>query len=86
MRVEELEGLLRPLVALPSETEWVEFKENNAEPRDIGEYLSAIADAAALNRQSVGFVIWGIKDHIHKIVGTLFRPKPTKVGNQELEN
>ena len=38
---EYLEGLLRELCALPHETEWVEFKEDNTDPQEIGEYLSA---------------------------------------------
>ncbi len=38
---EYLEGLLRELCALPYETEWVEFKEDNTDPQEIGEYLSA---------------------------------------------
>ena len=45
---EYLEGLLRELCALPHETEWVEFKEDNTDPQEIGEYLSALANSAAL--------------------------------------
>ena len=33
-----LVGLLRELCKLPRETEWLEFKENDADPHDIGEY------------------------------------------------
>ncbi len=43
-----LVGLVRELCKLPQETEWVEFKENDAEPENIGEYLSALANSAAL--------------------------------------
>jgi len=43
-----LVSLVRELCALPRETEWVEFKVNYAEPRDIGEYISALANAAAV--------------------------------------
>lgn len=43
-----LVGLLRELCKLPQETEWVEFKENAADPHDIGEYISALANSAAL--------------------------------------
>lgn len=41
-----LVSLVRELCKLPSETEWVEFKVNKADPQDIGEYLSALANAA----------------------------------------
>jgi len=35
-------GVLQELRKLPAETEWVEFKHNNDNPEEIGEYLSAI--------------------------------------------
>jgi ATP-dependent DNA helicase RecG len=43
-----LVSLLRELCKLPRETEWLEFKVNDAEPTAIGEYLSALANGAAL--------------------------------------
>ncbi len=36
---EYLNGLVAELRKLPNETGWVEFKENNSNPEDIGEYL-----------------------------------------------
>jgi len=45
---EYLLGLIQKLCKLPHETEWVEFKHNKAEPEEIGEYLSALANIAAL--------------------------------------
>jgi ATP-dependent DNA helicase RecG len=35
----QLSALLTELTALPDETEWVEFKHNNDNPEQIGEYL-----------------------------------------------
>ena len=46
---EYLAGLVRELCKLPRETEWLEFKGNNADPQEIGEYLSALANSAAYN-------------------------------------
>ena len=43
---EYLASLVRELCALPRETEWVELKVNEAEPQGIGEYISALANAA----------------------------------------
>jgi hypothetical protein len=43
-----LVDLVRELYKLPRETEWVEFKVNNADPQEIGEHLSALANGAAL--------------------------------------
>lgn len=79
-------ALLRELAALPSETEWVEFKCNNENPEQIGEYLSAIANSAALHRKQRGYIVWGIEDGTRKIVGTKFQPRKAKKGNEELEN
>jgi hypothetical protein len=39
---EYLAGLVREMCKLPRETEWVEFKEDNAEPNSIGAYVSAL--------------------------------------------
>ena len=44
-----LRGLVNELRKPPNETPWVEFKHNNANPQDIGEYLSALSNAAATN-------------------------------------
>ena len=41
-------GLVNELRKLPSETEWLEFKRNNDNPDEIGEYISALANSAAL--------------------------------------
>jgi hypothetical protein len=51
---ENLNGLIRKLIKLPAETEWVEFKHNNDNPQEIGEYIAALSNAAAFhgNKQS----------------------------------
>ena len=83
---EYLVGLIRELCKLPTETEWVEFKHNNDNPEEIGEYLSALANSAALHRKSSAYLVWGIDDPTHVVVGTTFVPAAKKVGNEELEN
>ena len=77
---------IRELAALARETEWVEFKENNEDPEDIGEYLSALANAAALLGKPQSYLVWGVNDSAHDLVGTTFRPRTQKVRGQELEN
>ncbi|MBC8378248.1 MAG: putative DNA binding domain-containing protein [Planctomycetes bacterium] len=84
--LEYLQGLLKELRALPKETEWIEFKENIYTPEEIGEYISALANAAVLCGKSYAYVIWGINDQTHEVVGTTFQPTETKIGNEELEN
>ena len=59
---------------LPRETEWVEFKENNEDPEQIGEYLSALANAAAVLGKPQSYLVWGVNDATHDLAGTTFRP------------
>jgi len=84
--VDYLISLVHELRKLSAETEWVEFKHNNEDPNEIGEYLSALANAAALIGKSSAYLLWGIDDTTHDVVGTTFRPGKKKVGNEELEN
>lgn len=86
MDVKELTALLDTLTNLPHEAAWIEFKENNADPQEIGEYLSAIANTAPLHGEQTGFIVWGVQDGTHARVGTDFHPQQAKIGNQELEN
>lgn len=81
-----LEDLVRELVKLPREMEWVEFKRGNDDPQEIGEYISALANAAALAGKSKGFLLWGIHNEDRAIVGTTVDPKAAKKGNEELES
>ena len=81
-----LNGLVGELRKLPEETGWVEFKENNSNPEEIGEYLSALSNCAALQGKANGYLVWGVQDKTHGVVGTTFRPAQTKKGNEDLEN
>lgn len=81
----DLVSLVDRLRTLPGENEWVEFKTNNAEPDEIGEYISCLANSAALSGQDTAFMIWGIRDDDHAVVGTSFRPSVTKHGNEDLQ-
>ena len=83
---EYLASLIHELCKLPQETEWVEFKENNQNPQDIGEYVSALSNSAALVGKAFGYLAWGVEDTTHALVGTNFKPHAAKVGNEELEN
>ena len=80
-----LAGLVTTLREAVGETEWVEFKENNADPDMIGEYISALSNSAALLEQPYGYLVWGIHDRDRSIVGTT-ASHSTKVGNEDLEN
>ncbi len=80
-----LQSRLDSLCALPVETEWVEFKHNKADPDEIGEYLSALSNSAVLSDQPRAWLVWGVRDGDHAVIGTSFKPRRSKVGNQDLE-
>ena len=84
-RVPYLEGLVRELVKLPRETEWLEFKENNDHPVRMGEHIAALANAAALSGKSRAYLIFGVRDADRAVVGTHADPKSKKRGGEELE-
>ena len=67
-------SLVERLRMLPTETECVEFKCNNENVQMIGEYISALSNSAALNGKETAYIIWGIDDITHEVVGTAFSP------------
>lgn len=60
------------LISYPTEREWFEFKENWYEAKGIGEYISSLSNAAALFGEKYGYLVWGVNDKTHEIVGTNF--------------
>lgn len=67
-----IEQTVRDLTAYPVELDWLEFKENWYEPHVLGEYISALSNAAALAGRTCGYMVWGVSDQTHEIVGTDF--------------
>jgi predicted HTH transcriptional regulator len=78
-------GLVRELCNLPHETDWVEFKVNYRKPHAIGEYISALANAAALHGKAHAYMLWGIENGTHVVAGTNFSPSTAKKSNEPLE-
>ena len=85
-KVKDYNTLLTELLKLPTETGWLEFKKSNENPQEIGEYISALSNSAALDEKTYAYMVWGIDDTTHEIVGTPFNPERTKKGNEELES
>ena len=81
-----LRSLVHELVSLPTETGWVEFKLNDAEPQQIGEYISALANSAALDGKAKAYLLWGVDNKTHALLGTSFNPGAKRVGAEELES
>ncbi|HVS93327.1 MAG TPA: ATP-binding protein, partial [Mucilaginibacter sp.] len=82
----ELEILLTDLRSLPKECEWVEFKTNNYKPDNIGEYLSALSNGACYKKHPFGYLVFGVEDKTHRLIGTKFNATTAKTNGQELEN
>ena len=48
----KLENIVKKLIDRESEEEWFEFKENWYSPKDIGDYISSLSNAAAMSGNS----------------------------------
>ncbi len=86
MNTQELTALVNELVKLPAESEWLEFKNNFHSPEEIGERISALSNGACLQKQSYGYLIFGVQDKTQQIIGTTFKAKSHKKGNEDLEH
>ncbi|HLC15577.1 MAG TPA: RNA-binding domain-containing protein [Thermodesulfovibrionia bacterium] len=77
MDEKELRQLLDNLIA-SGENECVEFKCNNDDPQSLGEYISALSNSARLHDKSNAYIVFGVEDGTHKVIGTSFRRFPAK--------
>ena len=75
MSEQELNKILSDAIALPAETEVVEFKEakSSYDFDKIGKYFSALSNEANLKGKSCAWLIFGVEDKKHQIVGSQFR-------------
>lgn len=82
MNEQALVALIDRLRNEPSETAWLEFKRNYCEPEAVGQYLAALANSAALEDQPHGYLVFGIDDKTHEVVGSTFDPSTARVKGQ----
>lgn len=68
----DLKKKVRVLIEYPTEANWFEFKENWYEPNGIGEYISSLSNAAALEGQPFGYLVWGVNNETHELTNTKF--------------
>lgn len=78
----ELKILLNELRAFPAETEWLEFKVSNA--NELGEYISALSNSACIHNKRTAYIVFGVDDLNHRIVGTEFSQNQKGKGNEDL--
>ena len=76
------EKLIYELIKLPNETPWLEFKHNNYSPEMIGKDICALANAATLHEKKCAYMIWGVQDKTHDIVGTEYNLQTPKKGTK----
>lgn len=73
----ELKAELDELMGLPTETEWLEFKEakQNIHFDDLGKYFSALSNEANLKGKDCGWLVLGVSNKPpRRVVGTQYRP------------
>jgi ATP-dependent DNA helicase RecG len=78
--------LLKRLCSEPRETEWLEFKHNAFMPDKVGQYISGLANSAMLCNQAHGYLVFGVENDTHRIVGTTVRLREEKVGGEPFLN
>jgi len=78
---------LSELTKLVSETECVEFKlaTNDFDSRKLGKYLSALSNEANLRNISAAWLVLGVRDSDHAVVGTSYRRDPSKLQSIKAE-
>ena len=60
----------------------MEFKQDNTDPKLIAKLCSALSNSARVEQKDCAYVLWGIHDKDHRILGTQFDPETKTVGNQ----
>ncbi len=76
----DLIELLRKLLAMPAESELVEFKEasNSFDFNELGKYFSALSNEANLKEAGEAWLVFGV-NNAQQVVGTAFRTDPVKL-------
>jgi ATP-dependent DNA helicase RecG len=95
MSEQELNKILSDAVLLPAETEIIEFKEakESYDFGKIGKYFSALSNEANLKGKTCAWLIFGVENTKHRIVGSNYRTDRKKldslkeeIGNKTTQN
>jgi predicted HTH transcriptional regulator len=82
VKIHDPDRLIESLCSLPRETDWVEFKESNFNPDSVGQYASSLANSAMLHDETCGYLVFGIKNDTHEVVGTSVDLAAETVGSE----
>lgn len=87
MSSEDLKAILDEILNLPTENEVVEFKRaaNGFDSQKLGSYFSALSNEANLKRKDCAWLIFGINDRDHAVVGTNYKPTPQSLNHIKRE-
>lgn len=74
---------LDELLATKFETEVIEFKEakNDFSFEELGKYFSALSNEANLHNVECAWLVFGVEDKKHKVVGTNYRLDDKSLNN-----
>lgn len=78
---------LDELLATKFETEVIEFKEakNDFSFEELGKYFSALSNEANLHNVECAWLVFGVEDKKHKVVGTNYRLDDKSLNNLKEE-
>jgi ATP-dependent DNA helicase RecG len=78
-------ALIEELRSFPAECAWLEFKRSNTDPEVIGKWCSALSNAARVEGRDIAYMLWGIEDDTHEVIGSNFEPDAQKARGQVLQ-
>ena len=67
------------------EQPWLEFKTSFIDDYKLGHYISALSNGAALSGYPYGYLIFGVHDKSHEIVGTKFTIHKKHIDEKNIE-
>ena len=82
----ELRELIDWLRVQPHECEWLEFKKDFHGSKELGEDISSLSNSATLHQKEFAYIVFGIMDKTHDVIGCKLKPSTEKVGGNELTN
>jgi ATP-dependent DNA helicase RecG len=86
VKISDATKLLKSLCDLPRETPWVEFKLNKFDEEDVARYVSGLSNSAILSAERRAYLVFGVANETHEVVGTGLNLKAKKVGNEVFEH
>jgi predicted HTH transcriptional regulator len=81
-KIEDPTAFLDSVRAFEREPDWVEFKQNNFENDTVGQYVSALANSAIIHEKDEAYLIFGIENGTHDVVGTNVNVAAKTVGSE----